>query len=191
MTEEAKHRAECEIPDAEMEELEKEIQSEVSALTKEDRKHLQRQKDSEIDDLLRKIQENHNMDFECSEESGAVELDLQNLEEPAAEGTLTLEEEWKQYLEEPVEENKDETGAEEAGDLDSGNLFNRRLVRKTIINKNPNLMIPRSNSDVPIKIIKTPIYDLLIEKFNLHSYLIREYEFRKLLMDCRKKLDNR
>jgi len=197
MVEEGKDKSEQGGLDEEMEALQREIEKEVLAHNKEEKRKKQIRMDSEIDLLLKKIQEGYdmepegkedcNMDFEEEEgeEIGEEEVGAQDMGE-----VITLEEQWRQYLEEPVEENKED---ENKGndDLDSGNQYNRKLINRAIINKNTNLMIPRANSDTKVKPIKTPIYDLLLEKIDLHTCLIREYEFRKSLMECRKKLDNK
>jgi hypothetical protein len=190
MAEKRKDKSEQGGLDEEMEALQKEIENEVLGSNKEENRQKQMRMDSEIDFLLKKIQEGYsmepeddNVDFE-EEKSGEGKIAVPDVD--VLEGVTTLEEQWKQYLEEPVEEN-----VEEIEDLDSGNQYNRKLTNRAFINKNTNLMIPRANSDIKPKLIKTPIYDLLVEKIDFHSYLIQEYEFRKLLMECRKKLDNR
>ena len=169
-------------PNADLEDLEKEIASEISKQTKD---RVIGHMSGEFSLILNKIKEDHKIELEDEE----IEEDDHNNTKMMTSQIL-IEEQWKKYLEEPIEEDKNDNIEDSTVDLDSDNPFNRKQIRSTIIKK-PNLMIPRSSYNSSIKIIKAPIYDLLVKKINFHTYLIQEYECRKLLKECREQLNDK
>jgi len=51
--------------------------------------------------------------------------------------------------------------------------------------------VPKLQLKIETKLVKTPIYDLLLEKCNLHKALVQEYELKKLLCEHEKALKDK
>ncbi len=113
-------------------------------------------------------------------------------EELPAEQDPLLDENLKQYLDhvadepkvEPVKLEELKLPLEEAQaepePVQVEAPFSRKNVEKS--GQDAKLIIPRAQPKHEVKlVVKTPIYDLLLEKTGLHTCLIQEYELRKLL----------
>jgi len=180
-------------------EIKKKLEEEKAiAHTREKTIDMQARLNKEIEDaltqnsqeLLGKSGATKESDFIGHEENNNKENPIQNpIENP-------LENEWNKCIEEaknPIEivedipldtknsfapENKDDISAE----VESP--FNRKGIEKIAGHPKINRpIVPRApvSNKLLVKLIKTPIYDLLLEKTNMHANMINEYELRKLL----------
>ena len=186
MSEDRRSNSEEDV-DSDIERIKQEVEGENYVPSRKGNQRLQIKIDKELHEMLKRIQNDHNMDSnehdddeDYKERGEEISNDLlKEIDKDGAVGELPpgnvdIDELWKKYLMDNIEEDKT---TEEQDETEPENPFSRKLIDRKAIMKNPNLMVPRASIDSKAKIIKTPIYDLLLEKTNFHTSLIQEYVY--------------
>ena len=131
------------------------------------------EKDPNIESVLKSLQEKHKLNsenYKKDEVNAEIELDINSI---IQRNNTDVENQWKKCLEEDIEIEK---------------IAKENSEELIIISKD--FIFPRLNfSDKNFKII--PIYDLILDKCSFHSYLINEYECKRILKECTKKFNDR
>ena len=160
-------------------------------IKEEDKKHhhirektadFQARIEQEIAAAIEKIQIEESGSTKKSEESEEAKIMVHDEAVPDP----LVDEQWKQYLAEARQEKQDKeipsTPISETIERLHEKLFIRKSIEASPVHaEGIRPSVPRAQSPYSFKMINAPIYDLLLEKPNLHSRLVQEYELKRLL----------
>eukprot|EP00826_Nyctotherus_ovalis_P022035 TRINITY_DN17213_c0_g4_i3.p1 TRINITY_DN17213_c0_g4~~TRINITY_DN17213_c0_g4_i3.p1 ORF type:complete len:187 (+),score=67.75 TRINITY_DN17213_c0_g4_i3:88-648(+) len=151
---------------------------------------------AEIDKVVNNIFDNTEPeDHFCRKDPGIVQETKETegnsfYEKVVIESEMQLDQQWSMYL----DESKNSLVNSRKVSEEVKDLLSERcsfISEKRSIVKNEKTTIPRLQSTFQMKFSATPLYDLLLRQFSLHSKLVNEYQLSEVLAKNEKLLENK